>query len=63
MEQSQKNEHMKKLITCFTIMITLLACGSNNETSTKDLDAQDSTSTIDTVINQDTLTDYDGKRL
>jgi len=55
--------HMKKIITCSTIMITLLACGSNNETSTKDLDAQDSTSTIDTVINQDTLTDYDGKRL
>ena len=54
---------MKKLITCFTIVITLFACGSNNETSTRDLDAHDSTSTIDTVIHQDTLTDYDGKRL
>lgn len=54
---------MKKHLVYVIIFTLLVACNNSNESSTKDLDGVDSTSAIDTLIHQDTLTDYDGKRL
>ena len=45
------------------MLVVIAACNESEETSTKDEKAADSTGTIDTIINQDTLLDYDGKRL
>ncbi len=45
------------------MLVVIAACNESGETSTKDEKAADSTGTIDTIINQDTLLDYDGKRL
>ena len=54
---------MKKLLFSLFVMAVMAACNESGETSTKDEKAADSTGTIDTIINQDTLLDYDGKRL
>ena len=54
---------MKKLFFSLLTMAILTACNESGETSTKDEKPADSTGTIDTIINQDTLLDYDGKRL
>ena len=54
---------MKKQIFSLLTLIMLIGCNESGETSTKDEKAADSTGTVDTIINQDTLLDYDGKRL
>lgn len=54
---------MKKLLFSLFVMTVMAACNESGETSTKDEKPADSTGTIDTIINQDTLLDYDGKRL
>ena len=54
---------MKKQLFYLLTLLVMAACNESGETSTKDEKAADSTGTIDTIINQDTLLDYDGKRL
>ncbi len=58
-----KIKHMKKQLFFLLTLMVMAACNESGETSTKDEIAADSTGTIDTIINQDTLLDYDGKRL
>ncbi|MBA2499830.1 MAG: hypothetical protein H0V30_08910 [Chitinophagaceae bacterium] len=54
---------MKKQLFYLLTLLVMAACNESGETSTKDEKASDSTGTIETIINQDTLLDYDGKRL
>lgn len=54
---------MKKQLLYLLTLLVMAACNESGETSTKDEKAADSTGSIDTIINQDTLLDYDGKRL
>lgn len=60
---------MKSKLVIAGLALMLVACGTddnkvdNTDRLAPEEKPADSTSSIDTIINQDTLLDYDGKRL
>ncbi len=62
----ENKKAMHKIFFASIIAISILSCtnaGNGNGETDSTYKAADSTSTIDTVINQDTLNDYDGNRM
>jgi hypothetical protein len=57
---------MHKIFITLIIAVSILSCtnaGNGSSETDSTYKSTDSTNTIDTVINQDTLNDYDGNRM
>jgi len=57
---------MHKIFITLIIAVSILSCtnaGNGSSETDSTYKSADSTNTIDTVINQDTLNDYDGNRM